>query len=45
MRKIYLQGNTDVCVKIAVLEICLEKKPKETAAESFKNISTVGFHC
>ena len=34
--KFYLQVITDACVKIAVLEICSEKKTKESVVGAFK---------
>ena len=32
-------------MKIAVLEICFEKKTKESVVGTFKNVYTVGVHC
>ena len=34
--KFYLQVVTDACVKIAVVELCFEKKTKEFVVETFK---------
>ena len=34
--KFYLQVITDACVKIAVVELCFEKKTKESVIETFK---------
>ena len=34
--KFYLQVITDACVKIAVVELCFEKKTKESVVETFK---------
>ena len=39
-----MQVITDVCVKIAVLEICFEKKTKESVVGTFKNTCTVTVH-
>ena len=36
---------TDACVKIAVLDICSEKKTRESVVGTLKNISTVAVHC
>ena len=42
---IYLQAITDARVKTAVLEICSEKKTRESVAEAFKNTVAVAVHC
>ena len=34
--KFYLQVITDACVKIAAVELCFEKKSKESVVETFK---------
>ena len=34
--KFYLQVTTDSCVKITVLEICSEKKTRESVIGTFK---------
>ena len=35
IQKFYLQVITDTCVKIAVVELCFEKKTKESVVETF----------
>ena len=35
---------TDVCVKIAVLEICSKKNTRESLVGTFENICTVAVH-
>ena len=40
LQKFYLQVLTDSCVRIAILEICSEKKTRESAVGTFKNICT-----
>ena len=35
---------TDVCVKIAVLEICSKKNTRESVVGIFENICTVAVH-
>ena len=35
----YSQVTTDACVKIAVLEICFERKTKESVAGTFRTIT------
>ena len=44
-KEFYLQVITDACVKIAFLEICFEKKTKESVAGIFKNICKVAVYC
>ena len=39
--KFYLQVITDACVKIAIPEICFEKKTKASVVGTCKNIYTV----
>ena len=34
--KFYLQVITDACFKIAAVELCFEKKNKESVVETFK---------
>ena len=41
LQKFYLQLITDACVKIAVLEICFEKKATDSVVGSFKNTCAV----
>ena len=36
---------TDACIKIAVLEICPDKKIQDSVVGTFKNICTVAVHC
>ena len=36
--KLYLQVINDACVKIAAVELCFEKKTKESVVETFKNV-------
>ena len=36
IQKFYLQVITNACVKIAVVELCFEKKTKESVVENFK---------
>ena len=43
--KKYFQVITNACVKVAVLEICFEKKTKEFVCGTLKNICTVAAHC
>ena len=38
IQKFYLQVITDTCVKIAVVELCFEKKTSESVVETFKNM-------
>ena len=45
LQKFYLQLITDICVKTAVLEICSEKKTRESVVETFKNKVAVAVHC
>ena len=40
-----MQVISDACVKIAVLEICSEKKTKEFVVGTFKSICTVAVYC
>ena len=42
---IYLQVITDACVKTAVLEICSEKKTRESVVEALKNTVSLAVHC
>ena len=44
LEKFYLQVITNVCVKTAVLEICSEKKTRESVVETFKNKVAVAVH-
>ena len=38
IQKFYLQVITDTCVKIAVVELCFEKKTNESVVETFKKM-------
>ena len=40
-----MQVITDVCGKIAVLEICSDKNTRESVVGTFKNTCTVAVHC
>ena len=40
-----MQVISDACVKIAILEICSEKKTKEFVVGTFKSICTVAVYC
>ena len=35
-RKFYLQVITNACLKIAIADLCFEKKTKESVVETFK---------
>ena len=43
--KIKLQVITDASDKIVILEICFEKKAKESVVRTFKYMCTAAVHC
>ena len=43
--KLYLQVVSDGCVKTTVLEICSEKKSRESVVGTFKDTVAVAVHC
>ena len=42
--KSYLQVISDTCFKIAVLELCSQKKTRQSAVGSFRNTGAIAVH-